>query len=1609
MLIISSKNIHWNQAQLHIMNCHFFFFIVLLLCSMQVHGIANESLTIKIIGTSKFSVGWETVENANYSVYVQVGAIESNSMFDEGDVPTIVPFEVTQVSGTAEALKPATLYGIQVHEQAVGDTIATAVGTTKPSSPTIDALSSSNSTIDVSWRSPSGEIVDNYTVGWTPTVGTGVNSKTVTGATTTQITGLDAGKMYTVEVKAVNSGGESSSTSQQITTNPSQPSGLTLNSTTSGGKSTIKVTWGSPSEETVDNYTVGWTSTDGSDPNPQTVTEGTTTTINGLVAGKMYTVTVIAKNAGGDSSPASTTTTTNPAQPYNVTLSHTQYNSQLNVTWQYQGIADRFTVTAYTNNSVANIVNATTNNWIIDDLVPGKQYTLTVTSYSINVPSAESQPSTPMRTIPPAPSNVAVQRNSISNSNSSLKVTWSMPMPYKVTWYEVSVTNPNDNSVMKNVNKTSDLNTLSKVVDGLSPGLEYSASVQAGSYDVVGMVTASTNSVYTDPNPPTKLQTGATTSTSVTLTWTEAKDTFDSYRLYINGTHTHNFSKSATTGLADNLLANKKHNFVLRSLAGTQESADSNPVSTFTRPGKPGTPTADFGEPRTSVASISFAKPTGGASNYTATMIPVDGSNNKTGNRNNTPITVSNLTPGQTYTYTVFATGAGGDGETVSGTDSWTTEPPPVTGLSLFNSSNTYLFVEWTLPATEFIDGVVVEHQPTGSTETTTTPMTLPRNATSYKISGLTPGAQYTITVKTVSNNVTSALMQITNSTGAASVPGLNATSQTTNSIFVSWEQPIGEVNGFRVSWSSFDMFFTTTYINSSEVDSSTLSVNITGLSPGQLYSVSIESKSTDDKFSSPTTDRFSTNPAPVTNLMVNRNGQPTQLFLNWTQPEGTGENIIIDYTCGSSQVEKERLPFSPTTLTTLTVTPGCNYTIQVYVVSNNLLSTFERRDITTRPSKPMIDLMATNDSIRVIRVLGNDQLEDPTIGFVDYYQVNIKFENASDFNMSVQALDYTYQNLNPFSNYTIFVDAFVYAIGNTPLLNNPSDQKSTTTLSIDPPLNLGTVGLNANTQSSPNTLTFVLGANTFTDQNGPIVEMVIFLSQESKKRADETAPDPSRLDRCDGNAPQCVSIVTDGLGNLQLSSARKRRSFQNPQGNEAITFTIGDGSVTRLSSNSLNYPNTGLAADTAYIVAVGARTPNSQFVVTNWSQPIRTAVDAGLVAGLTIMAILIVVIIIVGFIFYRRRKSKQREETGPTVIPNNGAVPMEPRREASRVIQITDFNGAMNKLRADSDFKFSEEYEEFKSTGREQSTNAALFPENRGKNRYTNILPYDNSRVKLHAVDDEPGSDYINANYIPGNNNRQREYIATQGPLPGTKDDFWRMVWEQNTRNIIMVTQTVERGKIKCDHYWPFDNEPITVVDMTLQMTSESILPDWTIREFKLTHGQDTRRIRQFHYTVWPDHGVPDTAETLVKFIRYVRRTIDREAKHTGPTVVHCSAGVGRTGTFIAMDRLLQHIPTNSYVDIFGIVHQMRMHRVFMVQTESQYVLIHQMVHDLLNRVYDEDDDSEGANEPVYANTVDEPIYENTEFSEKTNGIANPALISPSDDESSSDDDDED
>uniref|UniRef100_A0A3B4CTM9 Receptor-type tyrosine-protein phosphatase epsilon n=1 Tax=Pygocentrus nattereri TaxID=42514 RepID=A0A3B4CTM9_PYGNA len=232
---------------------------------------------------------------------------------------------------------------------------------------------------------------------------------------------------------------------------------------------------------------------------------------------------------------------------------------------------------------------------------------------------------------------------------------------------------------------------------------------------------------------------------------------------------------------------------------------------------------------------------------------------------------------------------------------------------------------------------------------------------------------------------------------------------------------------------------------------------------------------------------------------------------------------------------------------------------------------------------------------------------------------------------------------------------------------------------------------------------------------------------------------------------------------------------------------------------------------------------------------------------------------------------------------------------------------------------------------------------ENKDKNRYPNILPYDHSRVALSHIDDRMCSDYINASYIDGYREKNK-FIAAQGPKPETVADFWRMVWEQKSATIVMLTNTRERKEEKCCQYWPdqgcwqYGCVRVAVEDVT-------VLVDYTVRKFCVQyHAADgcraPRLVTQLHFTSWPDFGVPLSPIGMLKFLKKVRSV---NPAHAGPIIVHCSAGVGRTGTFIVIDAMMDMMHAEGRVDVFGFVTRIRNQRCQLVQTDMQYSFIYQ------------------------------------------------------------------
>uniref|UniRef100_A0A8D3BSY6 protein-tyrosine-phosphatase n=1 Tax=Scophthalmus maximus TaxID=52904 RepID=A0A8D3BSY6_SCOMX len=272
--------------------------------------------------------------------------------------------------------------------------------------------------------------------------------------------------------------------------------------------------------------------------------------------------------------------------------------------------------------------------------------------------------------------------------------------------------------------------------------------------------------------------------------------------------------------------------------------------------------------------------------------------------------------------------------------------------------------------------------------------------------------------------------------------------------------------------------------------------------------------------------------------------------------------------------------------------------------------------------------------------------------------------------------------------------------------------------------------------------------------------------------------------------------------------------------------------------------------------------------------------------------------------------------------------------------IRVADLLQHITQMKCAEGYGFKEEYESF-FEGQSAPWDSAKKDENRLKNRYGNIIAYDHSRVRLQPQDGESGSDYINANYV------DVIYhvcvcVCVSGPMQETVYDFWRMVWQENTAAIVMVTNLVEVGRVKCCKYWPDDTE--IYGDMKVTLIETQLLSEYVIRTFAVEKRgmAEIREIRQFHFTGWPDHGVPLHATGLLGFIRRVKAKTPPTA---GPTVVHCSAGAGRTGCFIVIDIMLDMAEREGVVDIYNCVRELRARRVNMVQTEEQYVFIHDAI----------------------------------------------------------------
>ncbi|XP_047661184.1 receptor-type tyrosine-protein phosphatase S isoform X15 [Tachysurus fulvidraco] len=494
------------------------------------------------------------------------------------------------------------------------------------------------------------------------------------------------------------------------------------------------------------------------------------------------------------------------------------------------------------------------------------------------------------------------------------------------------------------------------------------------------------------------------------------------------------------------------------------------------------------------------------------------------------------------------------------------------------------------------------------------------------------------------------------------------------------------------------------------------------------------------------------------------------------------------------------------------------------------------------------------------------------------------------------------------------------------------------------------------------NTVTVILPQLETRDTIKSVYVVVVPLKKGRGPSRHIKSPDEMDLEELlrDGSIKQRHTRTTRQLRQVDVKKPYITASFK--PSNMPPAFTLGNQIVYN------GYENRALEAGQDYVFFILAElnsTSAKTFVASPYSdsivvpdvdpQPVETGGDGLIWVVGPVLAVVFIICIVIAILLYKNKPDSKRKESEPRtkcllnnaeITPHHPTDPVEMRRINFQTpgmmnhppIPITELAEHTEMLKANDNLKLSQEYESI-DPGQQFTWEHSNLEVNKPKNRYANVIAYDHSRVILAPIEGIAGSDYINANYIDGYR-KQNAYIATQGPLPETFGDFWRMVWEQRAATVVMMTRLEEKSRIKCDQYWPSrGTETYGMTQVTLLDTIE--LATFCLRTFSLhkNGSSEKREVRQFQFTAWPDHGVPEYPTPFLAFLRRVKTCNPPDA---GPIIAHCSAGVGRTGCFIVIDAMLERIKHEKTVDIYGHVTLMRAQRNYMVQTEDQYSFIH-------------------------------------------------------------------
>ncbi|XP_064281348.1 receptor-type tyrosine-protein phosphatase eta isoform X2 [Passer domesticus] len=1112
--------------------------------------------------------------------------------------------------------------------------------------------------------------------------------------------------------------------------------------------------------------------------------------------------------------------------------------------------------------------------------------------------------------------------------------------------YRIEVVN-GTNSTVENLTS----NETRAEITGLIPGTPYSFTVFAVAADNVTEGDGSPIPLYTRPSPVLDLEAESIDVTNVTLKWVvndSASDTY-TYRIeFVNGTNsTVNLTSNETRAEITELNPGTLYNFTVFAVAADNKTeGEGIPIPLYTRP----SPVLDLKAESIDVTNVTliWVVNDSASDTYTYRIEVVNGINGTVENltSNETRAEITKLIPGMLYNFTVFAVAADNVTEGEGIPIPLYTRPSPVLDLKAESIGAISVTLKWMVNDSASDTYTYRIEVVNGTSDTPEKSVKF--NETRAEITGLIPGTLYNFTVCAVAadNKTEGEGVSIPLYTRPSPVLAVEAESIGVTNVTLKWvvNDSASDTYTYRIE------VVNSTNSTVENLTSNETRAEITELIPGTPYSFTVFAVAADKKTEGEGVFIFLyTRPSPVLDLKAESIGA-TNVTLKWVVNDSASDTYTYRIEVVNGTFVKN-LTSRETRAEITELIPGTPYSFTVFAVAADNVTEGEGVSIFLYTLTVSVDSLQCEPVAKQPFLMlkwkcpfGNNS------GFrIKIYNIStsevVKEDSAPP--CTVEGFEQTLKilHLNFFSTYNVTIITLSNGSESSPV------DKLCHTGITDPPPPTEVPSVKVISHSS-----LSVEFSDFDSLNGPLEAYAIMITTEDQSSE-------SLKSKLNNTYRDFKKKMTTAYVTYVIKTEQSESHSSHSQSDKNI-INVGKGNTV------YGYENGPLIPLRSYRACVAGFTnitftdnviegEDSYVSFSPCSEPVLLPQDPGVIAGVVIGCLLAILAVVAvgGFIFWRRRRKDKR----------NTEVSFSPIK--SKMIKVENFESYFKKQQADSNCGFAEEYEELKSAGVHQPKFAAELPENRGKNRYNNVLPYDISRVKLS--NQSSGTDYINANYMPGYNSK-KAFIAAQGPLPNTIEDFWQMIWEKSIYSIVMLTKCVEQARTKCEQYWP-DKQPKSYGDIIVTMVSEVVLPEWTIRDFTVekSNTPESHTVRQFHFTSWPDHGVPETTDLLINF-RHLVHEYNSQNPVDSPTLVHCSAGVGRTGTFIAIDRLIQQMEMENTVDVYGVVYDLRMHRPLMVQTEDQYVFLNQCVMDIIKS------QRERKTDLIYQNVTAMAIYEN-------------------------------